>query len=542
MSRRIIPLILLVVFTSAWTAAARAENEGLADLDRATALKIKAQQQSELNEAIDLFTSALKKGLDEENTRFAKLLLASALCERATLASDAAFARGPADPLWTNYRTLALEDLEKAVEIVPELPDALLVIARLHRLPGGDRRRAASAVESALAVQGVDPRVRARFLMLAVEMEEDQAKKLKRLDEAVELSGSKIEPLRARGMLHVAMGHAELAAADFARVLELDPENVETYEEQAQVLIALRRFDQALVSVDKASELAPGSVMPLAIRSQIHAEMGNLEAAMHDLKQALALRPGNTYLLLLRADVYKKMNDLDAALDDVTRVLRQNPDLPQARNLRWSVLLDQRKLGQVISEMEEQLERTPGDQDTLIQVAMLYTAQKQPKKAVEIYSKVLAGDADNLEALQGRANALLGVGKHAEAVADFNRAMKLDPNDSNSLNNLAWVLATSPNDSLRDGPRAVTIATRACKLTDYHEAHILSTLAAAYAESGDFDAAVKWSTKAAEAAKNDKETDASVRESLKKELQSYRRRQPWRERLDEGLRPVDSSR
>jgi tetratricopeptide (TPR) repeat protein len=130
---------------------------------------------------------------------------------------------------------------------------------------------------------------------------------------------------------------------------------------------------------------------------------------------------------------------------------------------------------------------------------------------------------------------LLGMGKHAEAVADYNKAVKLDPDDSGMLNNLAWVLATSPDDKLRDGKRAIELATKACELTDYKAAHILSTLAAACAETGDFATAIKWSKKSIELGKDS--DDASIREALAKELKNYEAKKPTRERLEEGLAP-----
>ena len=94
------------------------------------------------------------------------------------------------------------------------------------------------------------------------------------------------------------------------------------------------------------------------------------------------------------------------------------------------------------------------------------------------------------------------------------------------LNNLAWLLATSPDDALRDGKRAVELAKQACDVTDWEEAHIISTLAAAHAEAGDFEAARTYSRQAVEKGGDDEE----IRLQLEAELASYREEKPWRER------------
>jgi tetratricopeptide (TPR) repeat protein len=121
----------------------------------------------------------------------------------------------------------------------------------------------------------------------------------------------------------------------------------------------------------------------------------------------------------------------------------------------------------------------------------------------------------------------LSIGKQAEAIADYEEAIKLQGKDSGVLNNLAWVLATSPEEKLRDGKRSIELATLACEVTDYKAAHILSTLAAAYAETGQWEEAVKWSKKAVEIG-----DDESIKDQLKKELASYEEKKPWRERQE----------
>jgi tetratricopeptide (TPR) repeat protein len=532
MLRRIILFGFLLPAIASWAWAA---SEGQADLDRAMSLKLNAKKQSDLADVIQLCQSALDKGLDASNERFAKNLLASSLLERATLAADAVFAAGVNDPLWRNYRGMALDDLEKAVKAVPNLPDAYLLIARLNLLPDGDKKRAAAALDSALAVEGVRLPIRAQLLLLRAELEQDNQKKLQLLDAVVKLLPASPGPLRARASILRALGKNEQALADMAKLIEMAPDEVTLYEEQAKALADLKRYDQALVSLDKARQFAPHSVVPLTYRAQIHVQMNNLDAALHDLDQAVSLQPGNPFVLMLRAHLYHEMDKPEAALADLDKALHERPDFEQARRLRWAVLIGQRKFDQVIADMEQRLKDAPDDQDVLIQMAMLYTVRRQPQKAIDIYSSILAKAPDNVEALAGRANALLGIGKHAEAVADYDKVMKLDANDSGTLNNLAWVLATSPEDALRDGRRAIELATKACKLTDHKQAHILSTLAAAHAETGDFKTAVEWSKKAIELGKKGEEPE--VLESLKKELKSYEAGKPWRERLNEGLQP-----
>jgi tetratricopeptide (TPR) repeat protein len=244
---------------------------------------------------------------------------------------------------------------------------------------------------------------------------------------------------------------------------------------------------------------------------------------MQDLNQALQIDPQNVVVLLLRAGVYQEKGEKDKALADVDHALQLRPNLPIALRTRALLLAQDERLADAAQALEKLHEVAPKDILTLVQLSALYGAQRQFDKAIHVYDLWIAQRPDDWRAFRGRADAYLNLGKQAPAVADYEKAIKLEPKEQGVLNNLAWLLATSPDAKLRDGKRAVQLATQACERSHYKLAYILSTLAAAYAETGDFAKAIQWSSKAVEIGDQDHD------DSLKKELQSYKAGKPWRE-------------
>ncbi|HEV2208196.1 MAG TPA: fused MFS/spermidine synthase [Verrucomicrobiae bacterium] len=116
----------------------------------------------------------------------------------------------------------------------------------------------------------------------------------------------------------------------------------------------------------------------------------------------------------------------------------------------------------------------------------------------------------------------------ATQIAAYRQAVSLQPGSSVALNNLAFLLATAPDPTLRDGAEAVKYAQQACLLTGYSNAATLSTLAAAYAEAGQFDDAVATTEKACKVAAD--QTQPALLEENLHLLDLYRRKQPYHQR------------
>jgi tetratricopeptide (TPR) repeat protein len=118
------------------------------------------------------------------------------------------------------------------------------------------------------------------------------------------------------------------------------------------------------------------------------------------------------------------------------------------------------------------------------------------EEAAAQYHVALACDPGSASAHFGLGSVLTSQGKRDEAVPEYKAALRFNPTNAAALNDLAWIRASAPDAGLRNGAEAVRLAELACKLTEFREPQRIGTLAAAYAEAGRFEDAVKTGEKA----------------------------------------------
>lgn len=194
-------------------------------------------------------------------------------------------------------------------------------------------------------------------------------------------------------------------------------------------------------------------------------DRGDLDNALSHFEAASRIRSGKldahynlgtAFVEMNLGDALARKGEADEAMVHFEQAIKLQPDYAEAYYNRGNVLFAKGRIDEAIADFEKALQIQPDDAD----------------------------------AHTGLGNALLRKGALKDAIAHYNEAMALGPDDPHSRSNLAWVLATSTDASVRDGAKAVELAQQAVSLSGGRELLFFRTLAAAYAETGRFSDAI----------------------------------------------------
>jgi tetratricopeptide (TPR) repeat protein len=231
-------------------------------------------------------------------------------------------------------------------------------------------------------------------------------------------------------------------------------------------------------------------------------ERGQLDDALSYFQRALAVRSRsehrhyNLSLALIHdsvGNVLARKGRLDDAIVHFRQAIELRPDFPDAHYNLGTALFQKGDLDDAIAEWRTTLSIHPFD----------------------------AGAHTSL------GNALVQKGWLREAVDHYEKALQSEPDSILSLNNLAWVMSTGPDDSLRNNEIAVQLATKANQLSKESNPVFIRTLAAAYAQAGQFEKAIETARRALEQANAQGTHDLASQ--IQEELDLYQRRTPLRD-------------
>ena len=352
-------------------------------------------------------------------------------------------------------------------------------------------------------------------------------------EKSLEINPNFSEPHNNIGDALIRVGRTNEGMIHFRKALELIQSDRNTaaasYYNYGDAWLTTGHPEEAIPQFQKALEIRPDFSKAQNNLGCAYLRLGRTNEAFTCFQQAAAMdrdlpdaHNNLAGLLVLRGQ-------LDEAVAQYREVIRVSPDFPGAFQNLTGLLVAQGKPEQAI-QCYEQILRADANAGLENNFGNFLVAQKRPDDAIQHYTRAVRLDPGNAEfqynlavvlALRGRlddavarfrrANELkpdfaqghyrLGLAlqsqkKFAAAVAEFEKTLDLNPQHALAQNNLAWLLATCAEPSVRDGGRAVELARQAEQLSGGSQPNVLDTLAAAYAEAGRFSEAVETAKRA----------------------------------------------
>jgi Flp pilus assembly protein TadD len=251
-----------------------------------------------------------------------------------------------------------------------------------------------------------------------------------------------------------------------------------------------------------------------------------VDGAIAEFQEAIRLDPkdADAHGYLGAALCYGK-RDYEAAIIAFKEAIRLDPkDASFHCNLGVALFRNGDPDG-AIAELRVAIRLDPNDahpHNTL--GAVLCDGKRDYDGAIIAFKEAIRLDPTDAQAHFNMGNALSKKGDVGGAITAYREAARLDPREDGAHNALGWLLAVGP-DGMRDGKQAVEHATRACELTGWKNPGPIDTLAAAYAEIGEFDKAVEFQEKALSFPGFEEQHGKQCRERLR----LYTQRKPYRQ-------------
>jgi len=283
-------------------------------------------------------------------------------------------------------------------------------------------------------------------------------------------------------------GKIEESMAECLEAIRINPEYAEAYYNLGNALLKKGRSGEAAARYLEAVRIRPHFADARYNLGNVFLEQGKIDEAMAQFLETLDINPAYAKAHNNLGTAFLRKGMKPEAMAHYRTALELDPTLVESHNNFGTALLQEGKIEEAIAHYREALRFDPG----------------------------FAKARNNL------GTALYIMGMSDEAIDQTQKAVELQPGDRGTRRNLAWMLATAPNDSLRNGPRAVQLAGSA--IEDGNPASF-RILAAAQAQAGDFPNAVRSARKALSMAEAQSSTILIA--SLRRELQLYQAGKPF---------------
>ncbi|CAN5672173.1 hypothetical protein BH10CYA1_BH10CYA1_42270 [soil metagenome] len=285
------------------------------------------------------------------------------------------------------------------------------------------------------------------------------------LNRAVKISGNDPQVIYERGKLYYDLKNYSLALADVNRSIQADPNVADRYATRAAIYQGMKQYNKAIVDCTKFLSTNPRAGQIYDARGSAFLGLGQLDKAIADYSAAVACSNKDAFALAMRGSIYQKQKKYDLALADLNRVIVEVPDSPSktgyykerlklydlmheknedlisgdleriavlepknsALRYRFAVMAWRKQPDLAIRDLTEAVALEPTNVKYLALLGRVQSETGQTKAAVENLTKALVIDANNADSYTARARSYLADYKFAEALADADKAIALDP-------------------------------------------------------------------------------------------------------------------
>ena len=336
------------------------------------------------------------------------------------------------------------------------------------------------------------------------------------------------------GLVYFQQGRLDEAIWQYQKVLQINPDETDALNNLGSAFLQQGRLDEAIAHYQKALAIKPDSAETHNYLGLAYIQQGRMDEAMAHYQKAVAINPDSALAHYNLGNAFLQQGKMDEAMAQYQKALAIKPDYAEAHNNLGNVFIQLDRVDEAIALYQKALVIKPGYSDAQNNLGSAFFQQGRLDEAIALYQKALVIKPDDADIHDHLGNALLQQGRVVEALSHYQKALTIKPDDAGVQNKLAWLLATSPQASLRNGIQAVELAQRANQLTGGDNPVILCTLAAACAEAGRFPEAVATVQRALPLA--EAQSNQALADELRLEMQLYQSRIPFH-----GPEPISSA-
>jgi tetratricopeptide (TPR) repeat protein len=299
------------------------------------------------------------------------------------------------------------------------------------------------------------------------------------------------------------------------------------YNDLGNVLGRKGEVEEAIAQFRKALDLQPDYARAHLNLGILLGRKGEAREAIAQFRKALDIEPNSPEAQNNLGSALLQQGEVQEAIGQFRKALDLRPDWALARENLGLALLRKGDFNGAMACFEKTTALPPDPAQRWHNLAKQLLKQGHSIEAIACYRQTLSINPRFADAWAELGLACFNTGQIKEAEESWQKALDINPAQPQVLNNLASLLATASDASLRDGPRAVALAQQAIQLTGSAKPIVLGTLAEAYAEAGSFDEASATARKAliqAQAQKDDKLAGA-----LQEQLKLYQAGRPMRQ-------------